>query len=170
MNKSIIKNILGFMAVFAIIGVQIPDVQALSLSGCIDKRIYQKVVRNHENAIKHCYEVALLKDKTLEGRMVTQFLILPDGSVQTVEILETTMSNPEMAQCILDEIKTWQFPSMVGGCESSISVEYPFVFSSNYVPPTNLAHVRVLFAEDDEIVVESADESTSLPEAVEKKD
>lgn len=166
MNRNIIKWFLGLLTFIFAVGFQITDVSALTISGSIDKRVYQKVIRQHSNELKHCYEVALLKDKTLQGRLVTRFVVLPDGSVETVMVSETTLQNSEMEQCVIDYIKDWVFPAMKNG--SAMAVEYPFVFSSNYVPPKNLDPIKIVFADENDIFIEEWDGVSMMPEATEE--
>ena len=98
--------------------------------------------------------------------LVTRFVVLPDGSVATVMVSETTLQNPEMEQCVIDHIKDWVFPAMKNG--SAMTVEYPFVFSSNYVPPKNLDPIKIVFADENDIFIEEWDGVSMMPEATEE--
>jgi len=45
------------------------------------------------------------------GRVVSsQFLILKNGSVSTVEILNTTLKDPSVVSCVADRVRSIQFP------------------------------------------------------------
>ncbi len=110
--------------------------------------------------MKMKYEMALLKDKTLSGKVTTMFTILSNGVVEKAEITESTLNNAEIEQCVVDQIETWEFYSIKtrGDGEKTI-VEYPYVFVSNYKPPTILEHVRVILNEDDMIIEDMPTES-----------
>ena len=154
MNNNILKVILGLLSFVIAFSYSIPEVSALSISGRIDKRLYQKIIRLHENEIRHCYETELMKDKTLQGKVVTVFVILPNGYVEKAEIKESTLNNKEVEQCVVEHIKTWIFPTTYYRAYDELhhiktEVEYPYEFVSNYKPPTILEHVRVIMNEDD---------------------
>ena len=152
MKKIIINTLLCILSFGMLLAGPVSNVSALSLSGRIDKRLIQKVVRAHENEIRHCYDMALLKDKKLTGRIMTQFVILPDGKVERAAIVESesTLNNPEVEKCIIEHIEQWVFYSNDG--YSKLLVNYPFEFLSDYKPPVNLEHTRVILNEDDMIV------------------
>ncbi|MBQ9395922.1 MAG: energy transducer TonB [Proteobacteria bacterium] len=130
------------------------------ITGSLNHRLVRKIVLLHENEIRHCYEKALLKDKTLSGKVTTKFTILSNGVVEKAEITESTLNNAEIEQCVVDQIETWEFYSIKtwGDGEKTI-VEYPYVFVSNYKPPTILEHVRVILNEDDMIIEDMPTES-----------
>ena len=151
MNNNIIKTIFCLLSFSFIMGISISDVSALTISGCIDKRPIKKVIRLHENEIRHCYNTALIKDKTLTGKIVTQFIILSDGSVEKAWVKESTLNNPEVEECVTEHIKKWKFYVMRRPQCSDIRfvVEYPYDFVSDYKPPTVLEHIQLIFNEDD---------------------
>ena len=115
MNNNILKAILGLLSFVIAFSFSIPEVAAYSIPdivGYLDKRMVQRIVRLHENEIRYCYETALRKDKTLQGMMVTTFVILRDGSVEKALIKESTINNHEVEQCVIDHIEEWEFPAV----------------------------------------------------------
>jgi len=97
-------------------------------SGSIDKRIIQKVVRDHTGELRACYEKELNKTKGLHGRIVVNWIISPQGSVSTAFIKESTLNNKTLENCVVSSIKFWRFPAPSGG--GMAKVEYPFLFES----------------------------------------
>ncbi|MBO4350097.1 MAG: von Willebrand factor type A domain-containing protein [Proteobacteria bacterium] len=98
-----------------------PDV-----TGAIDKRIIQKVVRQHTGELRACYERELNKIKGLNGRVVLDWIISPQGAVKTAIVKESTIKNKNVENCVVNSVKYWRFPPPKGG--GMAQVEYPFEF------------------------------------------
>ena len=96
------------------------------VTGSIDKRIIQKVVRQHTGELRACYERELAKTKGLNGRIVVVWIISAQGAVTSAVVKETSMRNKNVESCITSSIKFWRFPAPKGG--GMAQVEYPFVF------------------------------------------
>ena len=149
MKKQATRTILFFLAFGLVSGISVPKVSALTIAGSIDKRQIQRVIRLHENEIRHCYNVALLKDKKLTGKVTTTFLINPDGTVDKALIAESTLNNPEVEQCIVDRIEKWVFYKIRTNWDNKMIVTYTYNFVSDYKPPTFLEHIKLILNEDD---------------------
>ncbi|GEM_PF-6031340 len=100
----------------------------LIVEGTIEKRIIQKVVRDHQGEFRACYERELNKIKGLNGRVVLFWLITPQGSVQKAIVKETSLKNEAVEQCLIKSVNHWRFPAPKGG--GIVAVEYPFVFNA----------------------------------------
>lgn len=61
------------------------------------------------------------------GRVLTQFLISEDGRVSEAKIKESTLKQPQVENCILEVIKSTEFPKPKK--RGTTSVEYPFKFN-----------------------------------------
>ncbi len=154
MRHNILKSILCLFSFGIAFGFSMPDASALTISGSVDKRIYRKIIRLHENEIRHCYETELQKDKSLHGNVVTVFIVRPNGHVEKALIKESTLNNKEVEQCVVEHIKTWLFPTSNNRAYEEAhniktQVEYPYEFVSNYKPPTILEHISVILNEED---------------------
>ncbi len=150
MKKQATRTILFFLAFGLVSGFSVPKASGLSFAGCIDKRLFQKVIRLHENEIRHCYNVALLKDKTLKGRVTTVFLVSPNGIVKKALIKDSTLNNPEVEQCIVEHIENWVFYKNRPNCMDNMTmITYSYNFVSDYKPPTFLEHIKLILNEDD---------------------
>ncbi len=101
------------------------------VTGSLDKRIIQKVVRQHSGELRNCYEKEVAKVKGLNGRIVAVWLISPQGAVTKALVKESTIKNKNVENCVINSIKFWRFPQPKGG--GIVQIEYPFVFelSSN---------------------------------------
>lgn len=98
-----------------------PDV-----TGSLDKRVIQRVVRQHSGELAACYQREVAKIKGLNGRIEVSWIIAVNGSVAKVFITSTTLNNKNVENCVLRSIKFWRFPSPKGG--GMVQVNYPFVF------------------------------------------
>lgn len=99
------------------------------VSGSLDKRIIQKVVRQHHGELRACYEREVAKIKGLNGVITVVWLISPQGAVTKVILKSSTMKNKNVEKCVTDSIKFWRFPQPRGG--GAVQVEYPFDFQVN---------------------------------------
>ncbi len=104
------------------IKMKVPEV-----TGMLDKRIIQKVVRQHTGELRACYEKELGKNKGLSGQITASWIITAQGSVSKTKIKESTMKNKDVEKCIVNAIGYWRFPMPKGGGE--VLVEFPFEFS-----------------------------------------
>ncbi|MBR4986584.1 MAG: TonB family protein [Proteobacteria bacterium] len=114
-NKEMIKNYGGVPK----LQMQIPEVD-----GNMDRRIIQKVTKQHSGELRACYEKALAKTKGISGRIVVNWEIDVKGSVSKAEVKETTVDNPDVEKCFTETIKHWRFPSPKGG--GTVQVDFPF--------------------------------------------
>ncbi len=98
-----------------------------SIRGNIDKDIIRRIVRNHHNEVRHCYNQGLAKDPNLSGRVAVMFTIGPTGTVPKAAVAESTISDRNVANCVAKAVRRWKFPKPTTG--GSAMVTYPFTFS-----------------------------------------
>ena len=96
------------------------------VTGALDKETIQRIIRQHRNEYRYCYEKELNRKRDLNGKIVMKFTIAGNGSVIASGVDETTMNSPEVEQCIASKIKRWVFPAPKGG--GIVVVKYPFIF------------------------------------------
>ena len=75
------------------------------------------VIRNHRNELKDCFR----------AKVITHFKIEGNGSISNVGIKESMIDSEGFNQCLMNAIKTWNFP------QKGISTEvtsYPFYLNS----------------------------------------
>ncbi len=84
-----------------------------------------KVVNRRLGAIKGCYEQALKRDPTLQGKVTVRFTISGSGKVTTAR---TTLNEltPAVGNCMVSAFKRFRFPPPEGG---TVTFEYPFMFT-----------------------------------------
>ncbi|HWB82411.1 MAG TPA: TonB family protein [Nannocystaceae bacterium] len=91
----------------------------------LDKDIVRRVVRAHIDEVRHCYNLGLVKNENLAGRVAVQFTISFSGGVESAKAVESTLPDQEVTDCIVNAVKRWKFPKPDGG--GSVAVTYPFM-------------------------------------------
>jgi hypothetical protein len=92
--------------------------------GALDKEIVRRVVRQHINEVRACYEQSLVRRPTLAGRVVVQFTIAPTGQVLASALQASTLGDARAELCIVAAPRRWPFPQPAGG--GLVTVSYPF--------------------------------------------
>jgi outer membrane biosynthesis protein TonB len=88
--------------------------------------VIAKVVKRHLTAIEYEYIKESKNNVELgSGEIVTEFAILPDGSVVSACIVSTTIGAPEFESAVIARIYSWRFPPIE---EGEVTVVYPFSF------------------------------------------
>jgi TonB family protein len=95
--------------------------------GGLDKDVIAKIIRQHQNEIKYCYESELNKNPSLAGKVAVAFTIDPTGAVADASVTESTLGNSTAENCMLSRIRRWKFPEPKGG--GVVAVTYPWLFS-----------------------------------------
>lgn len=101
--------------------------------GGLDRDVIDAIVRRRQDRVRLCYERQLNFFPKLSGKVSVQFIINAGGAVVGASLLEDTMKNAAVNQCLLSEVKTWTFPQPRGG--TIVKVDYPFVFESSAKGP-----------------------------------
>lgn len=95
----------------------------------LDKADIQGVIKKRYVSIRSCYETQLQTNQKLKGRMVVSFTIMLDGKVKGVKKgNDSTMKDKKVVNCVLDIMKSLQFPERKKGEE--IQINYPFNFQA----------------------------------------
>ena len=87
----------------------------------------QTVVAFYAPQIQGCYEETLAaKDKAVEGKLMTSFIITPEGTVKKPVVVKkgTTVKDPRLHDCVISVLGTMAFPKPPDGKDHPI--EYPF--------------------------------------------
>jgi hypothetical protein len=92
--------------------------------GSLSKDLIRRVVHEHKDHVRYCYEQALQSRPGLAGRVVIGWTIGADGSVKTSRVESTTMGDA-VGSCVAKRVRTWRFPEPKGGI---VVVRYPFAF------------------------------------------
>ncbi len=76
-------------------------------TGTRDRDAVAAIVAKHTSAIQFCYQRELRRSPNLKGKVVVRFVITPQGTVESVTILGSTLGNPTIENCIAERIKRW---------------------------------------------------------------
>lgn len=100
----------------------------------LDRDSIRRVIYVHIKQIRQCYQIALMKQPTLMGKVILSFDITPLGQVEELGIRETTLPSSELLSCVCDALRTWEFPRapFAGG---NIRIIYPFAFRPKIPDP-----------------------------------
>jgi hypothetical protein len=97
------------------------------VSGRLSREQVSSVVSKHLQKVQSCYERALVRDNSLSGRIVFDWVVTDSGGVRDVRVRSSTLSDPAVATCIRNEVAGWAFPQPDGG---EVTISYPFLFRS----------------------------------------
>jgi TonB family protein len=103
------------------------DAAAVEVEGSLDRELIRRIIRQHANQVRYCYEKQLQLDPSLQGKIVVGFVIGAEGNVTSATIEQSTLSSPAVGQCVVERVKTWIFPMPKGGI---VKVAYPFTFKN----------------------------------------
>jgi Ca-activated chloride channel family protein len=94
--------------------------------GSLSKETIQRVIDRFKSQIRYCYELALLAQPDLAGKVAVKIIINEHGDVTSVTVTESTLGNAKVEACILRVMARAKFPAPAAG--GSLEVNYPFVF------------------------------------------
>jgi TonB family protein len=92
--------------------------------GTLDKEIVRRIIRQHLNEVKYCYELQLPRHPDLAGRITVQFSIAAEGKVTASLVQASSLNNAAVESCIVQATRRWEFPRRNAGLTI---VSYPFV-------------------------------------------
>jgi TonB family protein len=101
-----------------------------SISGGIDDEsrtvgAIAATVSQYRSGIKYAYNNELLKNPNLSGKITVAFIILPNGSVESAQVRQSSVNWPPLEDAVLKRLSHWKFPRSKG---ASVQVVFPFVF------------------------------------------
>lgn len=80
-----------------------------------------RIMLLHNRTIQDCYKQALKRNPELKGKIVVRFSVKPDGTVNLVNIINSSIDDNRLERCIVRRIKRW---NDFGGCEPSLGDLY----------------------------------------------
>jgi pSer/pThr/pTyr-binding forkhead associated (FHA) protein len=95
----------------------------------IDKEAIRRVILANLRVIRTCYERQLNRRPDLFGKLVIGWDIGEQGRVVAAKVKSNELGSKEVADCIIERLKTWKFPEPP--TNQIVEVEaYPFFFSN----------------------------------------
>lgn len=104
--------------------VSLPLDDEASVEGGLDKDQIIAVINRHRGQIVYCYEKGLQATPKIGGRVAVDFVIGPAGKITRAKVAQSSLGSKFVETCMLDRMKTWQFPRPVGNV--NVDVLYPF--------------------------------------------
>ena len=104
------------------------DTGASDVEEGLSKEEVGAVIHNHLKEIRYCYESAMVRSPSVEGKLIVGFTISGKGQVRSADIKNSSLSDPGLGDCVLRRLSSWNFPHTKGGI--NVSVTYPFIFKS----------------------------------------
>jgi hypothetical protein len=83
------------------------------------------VVRAHMASVKWCFERALTKNATLNGTVVMNWSVEPDGRVSEAIVASSTLNDSDVERCIVRQVAHWTFPK---SSRRTPVAAFPFAF------------------------------------------
>ncbi|HUI93460.1 MAG TPA: AgmX/PglI C-terminal domain-containing protein [Chitinivibrionales bacterium] len=99
-----------------------------ALTGGRSRASIMRVVMQNLAALRYAYNKRLREKPGLKGKITCKFAIDEFGKVIFCQVLESTMSDPQLEQEVVDKIKRWVFEKIDKPGDIT-EVEYPFAFS-----------------------------------------
>lgn len=84
------------------------------------------VVKQYRSGIRYAYNKELLSNPGISGKITVSFVILPDGSVDSVEVRQSSVNWPALEEAVIKRMRHWKFSRAKGG---PVGVVFPFVFN-----------------------------------------
>ncbi|MFW5878321.1 MAG: AgmX/PglI C-terminal domain-containing protein [Myxococcota bacterium] len=89
----------------------------------------KQMMARHERQLGQCFEREMQRNPRLNGRLVFQVTIGPDGRVVQADIEEDELNNSAVANCSRTRLMRLLFPTPKGGGIARVSL--PVVFGPN---------------------------------------
>ena len=96
--------------------------------GSLTREEIDRVVKRNIEQLEYCYDVQLMKEPNLNGKIEITWVIEANGFVQSAYIKTTTLQSPAGEECMLRRVQRWRFPRPRGG--GIVEVNYPFLFNA----------------------------------------
>ncbi len=106
-----------------------PKKPPTTVVGGLTQQVVGEYLGRHWSRFKYCYEKGLLRDANMYGKVTVTFTIEADGRVQQAEILQASLEDNNVQQCVLRTVRHIRFPKPRGGGE--VIVTYPFLFTTS---------------------------------------
>ncbi len=90
-----------------------------------DQNEIELVFQKNKGAINRIYQRALRRDPTLQGKLVLELTIAPDGKVTRVRIISSELNNPALEKKIVARVKMFRFRKRN---VETVTVRYPIDF------------------------------------------
>jgi hypothetical protein len=95
------------------------------VNGRLPPEVIQKIVREHFDEYRRCYEAGMRRNPNLSGRVAIKFIIDRSGGVRDSHPMCTSFPDDEVVRCVVEGFERLSFPEPEGGM---VTVVYPITF------------------------------------------
>ena len=88
--------------------------------------VIRRVIHRNMGQVQHCYERALQRIPSLEGRVTVRFVYGTDGVVMAATPIDNSTDDTQLASCIVGAFRRFQFPVSDG----VVTATYPITLRS----------------------------------------
>lgn len=99
-----------------------------TVSGRLDRKTVQKIIRRNLSGIKWCYQDALQRNPKIRGKVTLSFTILPSGRTQNPSARNKSFKDEALLKCIKRKMTRWKFPQPKDG--GVVKVSYPLILKT----------------------------------------
>jgi TonB family protein len=99
-----------------------------SPGGLTDQQV-MATMQKHRGVMQACFEAQRAVHPTLAGTVRVEWITSPAGRVRSASVLSSTLGNPDVESCLVDEVKKLSFPRAADGLPTTI--RFPFAFQAN---------------------------------------
>jgi TonB family protein len=92
-----------------------------------DPEVIDAIINQNKASVEYCYQSQLKLDPNLRGEIMLSFDVLPTGRVGAVKILNSTLNNSKVEQCITRSIRRWSFPALTAA-QGIVTIRTKFIF------------------------------------------
>jgi Ca-activated chloride channel family protein len=110
-------------------GIVLVDLKAIVWTGDRPAEEYltkKEKWQRYLKEVEDCYNNLLKKHPGLLGKMTVVLAIGPNGQVQKASIAASDLQHPTLEACIIQKVKSWNFPVLAG--KGTMTLTVPLVF------------------------------------------
>lgn len=96
-------------------------VDEISVSGGLEEKSVERVLKRSRMSLKRCYVRALRRDPTLHGELEIALEVGPAGRVTDVDLTSSSLESPPLEMCVTRSTKRLRFPRASEASEVSFS-------------------------------------------------
>lgn len=98
-------------------------------TGKVDPSNVRAVFAQHQAAFQRCYERALKRDSSLQGKITLSVVIGSSGKVSKANVTGVTLQDSEMNRCMEGQVRAMNFAKPQGG---AVRVNMPMSFQPQF--------------------------------------
>lgn len=102
-----------------------------------DQEGVAEVVNDNKSDIQECYEMAMQKDDSLQGKITMAWEVTSGGNARNISVKSGDVAlrkSETLTTCMIRKIRLWSFPKAPAGQVANVS--FPFILS----PEKNKKH------------------------------